>query len=237
MEINISIQKVRDVDSGGILLKDSSTGFLEESATSFEIKKFKKSQLYMIDVVENTTLNEVKFISKYINTLDEEVFIDINFDGWFNVNHIVIPNKEWFDSASESEHRLYPSLYYSDGETIFKYEDGISSETTVDDILLDEKSSTATCIIKDYFSIYYLNECYVKLANNIFNLNTKCPEYTKSELYFNRDLINMTLHVIKYYVDKRDFETAMSTLYKINECNNICSKLEYNDSKYCGCKG
>ena len=94
MEINISIQKVRDVDSGGILLKDSSTGFLEESATSFEIKKFKKSQLYMIDVVENTTLNEVKFINKYINTLDEEVFIDINFDGWFNVNHIVIPNKE-----------------------------------------------------------------------------------------------------------------------------------------------
>lgn len=125
-----------------------------------------------------------------------------------------------------------------DNETIYKYEDGVSTEVTLDDVLLDDRASTVLHVDKNYFSVYYLNECYINLANNIFNLNTRCPEHTKSELYFNRDLIRMTLIVIKYYVDKLDFENAALTLYRLTNCSDICAKLEHNnDDRHCGCKG
>lgn len=211
-------------------------GYLPESSTAIVKNKFRYKDTVSIDVLtlNKSTGEEVQ--SPVFTIRDsqlDQVKLPITFDGWFTVCHIVIPSKQWFDAATIAL-TLYDVVYYSDGVNVYKYVDGESTLTTVDEIIARNTEGTTISIVKkNYISVCYLRKCYINLCQQLFNSNTQCVSSDNSELIFQRDTVWMALNVIKYLTEFNQLAEAERIIEKLNSCNGLCKTTL--SKQGCGC--
>lgn len=175
----------------------------------------------------------------------EDILIPIKFDGWFSVQHIVIPSKEWFDKelakGSESSLGLYSIVYYTDGENIYKYVNRQSYVVPLEEMLeINPLNTTISIINKDYVSICFLTKCYINLCQQIFQSRafTQCwnKNTVDSELVYKRDLVHMAINVIKYIVECNQLYEAERIIELLYSCNGVCGGIKTSiNSDGCGC--
>lgn len=220
-------------------------GYLPESSQEFVKDRFKfKDTVGIVQMVLNKTtetkvVQEPIFIKHYISP--DWITLNNNFDGWFTINYIVIPTKEWFDN-NQDKLSNYTYVYYSDGEVIYKYFGGESTQTTFEEIL--EINTTDTTISKteeQCVSICYLKKCFINICKQIFDLRGFSKCLTKgnvdSTLIYNRDLIWMTINIVSYFTEFEQLSEAQRIIELLEEgCNGICKSYNREStSNGCGC--
>ena len=243
MELSI---KITTSDSCKVIVQDLSA-YLPEDQTGIVKGKFKYSDTISIDVLQHNKSKETVYTDPVYtlhNTADP-VNIPVKFDGWFTVIHLVLPTKDWFDKESSKQEGsaigLYNIVYYSDGASIYKYVNGQSSETTIDEIIeVNPVDTTVSRTGEDYVSICFLRKCYINLCQQIFNSRGFSPCWNKndidSDLIFRRDLVWMAINVIEYMTEFNQLAEVERVIEQIGGCNGLCkSEFKQIPNHGCGC--
>jgi hypothetical protein len=140
-------------------------------------------------------------LNKHTEDLDSATF-KIKEDGYYVVNHFVLPTKEWYENASDKYKEYYESIYFVDDEKIFKVVDGEIEEVSIKEVL--ERNIEGTTIKKCKVDVFYtghLQQCYINYCKRLFdNLLNQCSSTKNSDDIFARDFIWMTLNVIDYLI-------------------------------------
>lgn len=220
--------------------------------------KFKYSESCSINVILQNTTSKMTLIDVLLNNhmqdLDQSVF-DVSSDGYFVIQHFVLPTQTWFENQLKSSNSLlanYSTIYYISGETLYKrvitsedtgnhtykYNIGDAEEVAVRELL--ERNTEGTTIQKcqiDIFYTGYLQECYINHCKELFNsLMANCQPNCKPKNVdtFSRDFLWMTLNVIDYLIERGQFFEAQRILESVNYCGGFCNNTNNNES-VCGC--
>lgn len=243
MDLNITI----DTDKNCKVVVQDNTEYLPESFTGTSKGSFKYSETVSVVVLQHNKLQETIIKNPTFGDHSSPYLtVPIEFDGWFTVNYIVLPNKEWFyrekNKTSGSALGLYSIVYFSDGDHVYKYIDGNVQETTLSEILeINPINTTLSKTGKDYVSICFLQKCYINLCQQIFNERGFSPCWNKSsvdsELVYKRDLVWMAINVIKYLTSLNQLSEVERIIEQVNGCNGLCkSDTAYKpNNSGCGC--
>ena len=243
MELNIN---VTTSDSCKIIVSDIST-YLAEDFSGTVKGKFKYSDTVSIDVLQHNKTTETVYRDPIYTKHDtlQPINIPVEFDGWFDVIHLVLPSIEWFnreiDKSEGSALGLYDLVYFSDGIDIYKYLDGNVSQVTIIEVLeVNPINTTVSKTNRDYVSICFLRKCYINLCQQIFEDRgfSRCWNKNKvdSELIYKRDLVWMAINVIKYLTECEQLAEVERIIEAIQGCNGLCvSSNLTSKTNGCGC--
>ena len=243
MELNIN---VTTSDSCKIMVSDIST-YLAEDFSGTVKGKFKYSDTVSIDVLQHNKTTETVYRDPVYTKHDtlQPINIPVEFDGWFDVIHLVLPSIEWFnreiDKSEGSALGLYDLVYFSDGIDIYKYLDGNVSQVTINEVLeVNPINTTISKTNRDYVSICFLRKCYINLCQQIFEDRgfSRCWNKNKvdSELIYKRDLVWMAINVIKYLTECEQLAEVERIIETIQGCNGLCvSSNLTSKTNGCGC--
>lgn len=245
-ELNIKI-KVCTNESCKITVQDLTDNYQPEDNTNSNYGTFRYSDTLSIDVLQLNKTTGTQLLNPVYSLHEDKltpVTLPVSFDGWFKIQHIVLPTKEWFDREQEKGElsivRFYEGVYYSDGKKVYKYYNGQSTITDLDEVI--ERNTENTTIhryTEDYVSICFLRKCYINLCQQIFNSRAfdKCWNKNKidSELVFKRDLVWMAINVIKYMVEFNQFAEAARLIERLTSCNGLCQNMSSTSNKSIGC--
>ena len=243
MELNIN---VTTSDNCKIMVSDIST-YLAEDFSGTVKGKFKYSDTVSIDVLQHNKTTETVYRDPIYTKHDtlQPINIPVEFDGWFDVIHLVLPSIEWFnreiDKSEGSALGLYDLVYFSDGIDIYKYLDGNVSQVTIIEVLeVNPINTTVSKTNRDYVSICFLRKCYINLCQQIFEDRgfSRCWNKNKvdSELIYKRDLVWMAINVIKYLTECEQLAEVERIIETIQGCNGLCVSSNLTSKKNgCGC--
>ena len=243
MELNIN---VTTSDNCKIMVSDIST-YLAEDFSGTVKGKFKYSDTVSIDVLQHNKTTETVYRDPIYTKHDtlQPINIPVEFDGWFDVIHLVLPSIEWFnreiDKSEGSALGLYDLVYFSDGIDIYKYLDGNVSQVTINEVLeVNPINTTISKTNRDYVSICFLRKCYINLCQQIFEDRgfSRCWNKNKvdSELIYKRDLVWMAINVIKYLTECEQLAEVERIIETIQGCNGLCvSSNLTSKTNGCGC--
>lgn len=242
MELNINILTDNKCK---LIIKDLSE-YLPESSDTITKGKFKFSETISIDVLSHNKQQESvnKSILYSAHETNDPRQMPVTFDGWFTITHIVLPSKEWLDNelkkSEASSIGLYSLIYVSDGSNIYKYSSEQLQAVKIDELLeVNTVDTTISRVQKEYVSICYLRKCYINLCYQIFNNRGLAPCFEKndvnSELVYKRDLLWMSLNVIKYLTQFNQLAEAERIIEKITGCNGLCTSHNIQQTHGCGC--
>ena len=243
MELNIN---VTTSDNCKIMVSDIST-YLAEDFSGTVKGKFKYSDTVSIDVLQHNKTTETVYRDPVYTKHDtlQPINIPVEFDGWFDVIHLVLPSIEWFnreiDKSEGSALGLYDLVYFSDGIDIYKYLDGNVSQVTINEVLeVNPINTTISKTNRDYVSICFLRKCYINLCQQIFEDRgfSRCWNKNKvdSELIYKRDLVWMAINVIKYLTECEQLAEVERIIETIQGCNGLCvSSNLTSKTNGCGC--
>lgn len=200
---------------------------------------------------EEVDVKEISIVHHTDQDISEYTFTE---DGLHEVSHMIIPTKEYINRVPLAFLIKYTSIYYynlEDGRFYkrdIKYDPMrpnssiqgfVDKPINVKEII--EIDAEDTTIIKSSlytFCICYLQECLYRINKNLINeLCGKCVNkinYSKEKV-INRDLILMSLHIIKYLIDFGSYLEAQRVLESISQCGNICKTLIKSDDNGCRC--
>lgn len=243
MELNINI--ITDAHCKVII--EDRTEYLKESATSTAKGNFKYSDTVSIIVLQhNKTKETIVKPPTYDYHKSQYIDIPIEFDGWFTINYLVLPNKEWFDTefnkGNTSALGLYNIVYFVEKGHVYKYINGEIDSASIEEILeINPINTTISKTSEDYVSICFLQKCYINLCQQIFNDRAFSQCWNKSgvdsELVYKRDLVWMAINVIKYLTEFNQLAEVERIIEQITSCNGLCkSNSTYQpESSGCGC--
>lgn len=243
MELNINI--ITDAHCKVII--EDNTEYLSEASTGISKGSFKYSDTVSVVVLQhNKTQETVVKSPTYDYHTSDYIEVPVGFDGWFTINYIVLPNKDWFDrereKSSGSALSLYDIVYFVDNGYIYKYVNGEIDGASIEEVLeVNPINTTISKTSKDYVSICFLQKCYVNLCQQIFNDRGFSQCWNKnsvdSELVYKRDLVWMAINVIKYLTEFNQLAEVERIIEQINGCNGLCkSNSTYQPaSSGCGC--
>lgn len=243
MELNINI--ITDAHCKVII--EDNTEYLSETSTGISKGGFKYSDTVSVVVLQhNKTQETVVKSPTYDYHTSDYIEVPVGFDGWFTINYIVLPNKDWFDKEREkssgSALGLYDIVYFVDNGYIYKYVNGEIDGASIEEVLeVNPINTTISKTSKDYVSICFLQKCYVNLCQQIFNDRGFSQCWNKnsvdSELVYKRDLVWMAINVIKYLTEFNQLAEVERIIEQINGCNGLCkSNSTYQPaSSGCGC--
>ena len=243
MELNINVTTSNNCK---IIVSDIST-YLAEDFSGTVKGKFKYSGTVSIDVLQHNKTTETVYRDPIYTKHDtlQPINIPVEFDGWFDVIHLVLPSIEWFnreiDKSEGSALGLYDLVYFSDGIDIYKYLDGNVSQVTINEVLeVNPINTTISKTNRDYVSICFLRKCYINLCQQIFEDRgfSRCWNKNKvdSELIYKRDLVWMAINVIKYLTECEQLAEVERIIETIQGCNGLCvSSNLTSKTNGCGC--
>lgn len=253
---------VRDISK-----EDVSTGYMPESSSGVAMNRFKYSETGLVTVVyieryddDKKKIGSVTYSPHDDIANKESVEIPIRFDGVFTIYNVVLPTEEWFKSTLENNPdalMVYDAIYTVDVENsyIYKYvKKDDSGNVSIDSfersgadaeevIQRNTEGTTISLDCDTLVSICHLLHCYLSLCQDIFENQgfSKCLDRSDvdDELRYKRDLVMMTLHVIKYLVQYNRLHEAQRIIEEIGGCNGLCTGwYEHAGLKPdCGCGG
>lgn len=222
--------------------------------------KFKYSQSRTINVITKIDSDEVKLLDVLLDEHDKDVetlAFDVKKDGYYTVTHVVLPTFEWLFNQVQSVNSILPNyevVYYMHENDIVKrtvttqkIEDSVQYSLGEEQIAsvreLIERNVEGTTIQKckvDIFYTGYLQECYINYCRQLFNelmahCRPNCRPKDSSETKFARDFLWMTLNVIDYLIEFKQFYEAQRILEEINYCGGFCKNVNDEHGMSCGC--
>lgn len=176
------------------------------------------------------------------NSLEDCSEFSFTRDGVYRIHHIILPTLNWYSKVLEKKYDLskYGDLYIYSDERVFKIVNNIWNPIDIKDIPFIDPliNATLTFDIQYTFNSYQLQECYYKFCKSYFdNLDNICDE-KDSQFIKNRDLLWMSINVIKYLLDFGRLFEAQKIIEKLYKCSNLCyhtKKIVTNED--CGCSG
>lgn len=221
-----------------------------ECKTLNVIMKIESGKITLIDVLlhnhdqlEEDPMNP----GSYIYDLEKTDFT-IKKDGYYNVNHIILPTMQWFNNTylqqDEDYKNSFESIYIiGDDNKLYKYIDNNFVECTVKEII--ERNHEGTTIEKCIIDVFYtgfLQMCYVNYCRKLFqkltkNCNYACVPEDIKDLTYARDFLWMVLNTIDYQISFKQYMEAQRVLEMTNYCGGFCQNQELNagPSTGCGC--
>lgn len=229
--------------NGEIVIEDFSREYGQyldedlEIVTSYDFYKYSESatlNAIMKVNVNSITLKDV-LLNEHLEDLDSCEFT-VTEDGYYVIDHIVLPNKTWYDNASESYKEYYDTIYIIDQEKVYKENNGILEECTVKEIM--ERNVEGTTIKKCKIEVFFtgnLQQCYINQCKELFNIMlNSCSKDTNT---FSRDFIWMTLNVVDYLVGFKQYMEAQRIMEMFKKCGSFCDYKGPYKPKFtnCGC--
>lgn len=237
-----------DIDTkvtGEIIVTDYSKEYgqyIEEDVevvTSFDMYKYSESAT--LNTIIKVNIGEATLIDVLLNDHSEDLdscTFKVHQDGYYVIDHIVIPNMKWYENASDEYKQYYETIYITDGEKVYKEVEGELEECTIKEIL--ERNIEGTTIKKCKIEIFFtghLQQCYINYCKRIFEtfLNKCAPRDYNQDIYA-RDFIWMTLNIIDYLIGFKQFMEAERILSTFKTCGGFCEKLGHiTHNTSCGC--
>lgn len=206
---------------------------------------FRYSDTYTLNIIQYHSIEEDKIVGVVCNKHDT-VFCDlceynINKDGHYTIYHIILPTIQWFEVELEKEQNILneAQCYVTDGCSIYYYngEELILQELEAF-VEINTNGTTISLASKEIFNIAYLYECYISKCKQSQkeSCSNKCQDDLDDNLIYIRDLIWITLSVIRYLTELNKYDEAQKILKLIHKCNYICNIQIKNNKSNCNCK-
>lgn len=226
-------------------LTQETNEYLPEDSWIPKYYNYRYSDCITINIVNQITTQGEELFKVMFNKHDiwlDESIVELPHDGLYSIYHIVVPTVEWLERIKKEAPSMldeYKDVYVSDGGIIYRYSNSQYSE--VEPQIISEINTYKTTISKAEnftFSIWNLQKCYIYLCNEILSDKVlRCTKHINQNTIFNRDLVWMTLNIIKYYIGFKQVYEAQRVLEQINYCHGVCktAKTNFNNQSYCGC--
>lgn len=221
-----------------------------ECKTLNVIMKINSGKVTLVDVLlhdHDQLVEDPMEPGKYLYDVEKTDFT-VKKDGYYNVNHIVLPTMDWYKNTYQQQsddYRIaYETIYIIDIDNkLYKLVEGEFVECTIKEII--ERNHEGTTIEKCIIDVFYtgfLQMCYINYCRKLFQKLTKgcnyacAPEDTK-DLIYARDFLWMVLNVIDYQISFKQYMEAQRVLEMTNYCGGFCQNQELNagPSTGCGC--
>ena len=227
---------------GEILIEDFSKEYGQyfeedlEILTSYDYYKYSES--VTLNILSKINVNNSKLLKVKINDHTEYVdssLFKINEDGYYIIDHIILPNLKWYENASEEYKEYYETIYYVDNGIIYKKTSEGVVECSVNEIL--ERNVEGTTIKKCKVDVFFngnLQQCYINYCKQVFDtLLGSCNK--ESADIFARDFIWMTLNIIDYLIGFKQYKEAQRLIELFNTCGGFCKSSNNKSISSCGC--
>lgn len=241
MEFSIDIKTTIDGEITVLDLAKDYRQYMEEDViegTSHDIYKYSESATLNTIIkisTKDATLLDV-LLDDHSSEIDSCTF-KVKDDGYYVVDHIVLPTLKWLDNTTEDFLEYYDTVYVTDGEKVYKAIGKSLEECTVREIL--ERNSENTTIMKCKIDIVYtgnLQNCYFNYCQQLFDTVLDKCKTGDENLTFARDFIWMTLNIIDYLVCCKQYLEAQRIIETFMTCNGLCNSINTNKNKFsCGC--
>lgn len=230
--------------NGTIAIRDYTreTEYIDESIPDLlpSYTRFKYSETLTIDVLQRITSSEIKhIITEYTPHTSEadSVRFPLPEDGFYSVDHVVLPTLEWLESVKDLDLSYYVNgVYVTDGVACYIYRNNTLEPVDLEEVLnVNPEYTTISIASYKVFSIDRLKKCFINIATKILNTAVKCNNLSK-ETRFNRDFLLMTITVINFYLEQNEYTQAELVLENLG-CHNLCNSTEavaFNKTP-CGC--
>lgn len=175
----------------------------------------------------------------------ETVNFEVKKDGYYNVNHIVLPTIDWYNNTylkQDDEYRSgFDTVYIIDNSKLYKLTDKGFVECTVKEVI--ERNHEGTTIEKCIIDVFYtgfLQLCYINYCRKLFakltkGCNYECSQDDVKDLTYIRDFLWMTLNTIDYQISFKQYMEAQRILEMTNYCGSFCQNQELNAGPNTGC--
>lgn len=252
MKLNIQIETS---ESCSFVIQDitcGDSGYMPESSESKEVNRFKYSEtVSVLNLVVHKTEKDIQHYSeiKLHKLQEDKLKVDTTFDGWFTLDYVVIPTKEWVLNNPD-QLSSYTYLYYSDGTNIYKYKadkgpEEVDEQVTIFELVeINPEGTTISKYSQDFMSVCFLKKCFINLCKQILynKAFTKCKikGSDSEQLIYNRDLLWMSINTISYLSEFGQLAEAERIVEILQEnCNGICRQYggQYSGTarNQCGC--
>lgn len=240
MEFSIDIHTELN---GEILIEDFSKEYGqyldEDMVVSNSYDFYKYSESATLNAIMKVNVNSITLKDVLLNNHDEDLdscAFRAMEDGYYVVEHVVLPNKLWYENASKEYKEYYETIYIIDGEKIYKELEGKLVECTVKEIM--ERNVEGTTIKKCRVEVFFtgnLQQCYINQCKELFD--TMLSSCKTNQETFSRDFIWMTLNVVDYLIGFKQYMEAQRIIETFNTCGSLCShKAPYKPKiSHCGC--
>lgn len=210
----------------------------EDLDTAISPELFKFSETATLNVltkinISNIVLKEV-LLDDHKDVTDSSSF-KVEEDGYYLIDHVVLPNMNWLENATNDKLNYFDTIYLTDGEKLYKIVDDSLEECSVKEII--ERNAEGTTLCKTKVDLIYtgnLQECYISKCQSIFNTQLNKCNNMSNDLTYERDFLWMTLNIIDYLVCRKQFMEAQRILEDFNTCNGFC-KQNINNYNQCCC--
>lgn len=238
MEFNIDIHTQ---PNGDITIEDLSKEYGQYIAEDLTVVTSYDSYKYSESASINTILKMSATTATLIDVLmndhskdDDNCTFKAKEDGYYVINHYVLPNKKWYDTASDEYKKYYDTIYIVDNEKIYKEVDGKLEECTIKEVLERNIEGTTLKMCKvDIFFTGNLQQCYINYCKRLFDEALTSCKKSDSDT-FARDFIWMTLNIIDYLIGFKQYMEAERLLAMFNTCGSFC-KHPNTGNKHIGC--
>jgi hypothetical protein len=220
-----------------------------ESKTLNVIMKVNSGKIILEDVLlhdHDQLVEDPTDSNNQIYDLEKTEFT-IKKDGYYNINHVVLPTKEWFlntySEQGEDYKSAFETIYIIDSDNkLYKYVDDGFVECTIKEII--ERNHEGTTIEKCIIEIFYtgfLQMCYINYCRKLFskltkNCDYKCLPQDVKDLTYTRDFLWMVLNTIDYQISFKQYMEAQRVLEMTNYCGGFCQNQELNAGPNTGCR-
>lgn len=253
--------------NGNITIEDYSqeySQYFPESQETQTYGRYKYSECKTLDVIVKIDSGKITLMDILLHNHDqlvqdptnpdsyiydlEKVDIKLCKDGYYNIHHIIIPTRDWYNNTyllQDDDYRsAFGTIYIIDSDNkLYKFAEGQFEECTVREIM--ERNPEGTTINKCVIDVFYtgfLQMCYINYCRKLFSKLTKgcnyscAPEDTK-DLTYARDFLWMILNTIDYQISFKQYMEAQRVLEMTDYCGGFCKNQELNagPSTGCGC--
>ena len=206
--------------------------------------KYKYSKTVSLNTILKVNMNEAILQDVLIHKHEDDVDVcnfHVDEDGYYVVNHFVLPTREWYDdylNSTDTELAEFISngVYFIEDDKLMKVVDGEITEVEVKELL--ERNYEGTDILHCKIDVFFngnLQQCYINYCKKLYDaLLNKCKTSDYNSDIYARDFIWMTLNIIDYLVGFKQFLEAERIIEQFKTCGGFCQN---NDShkNYSGC--
>lgn len=198
--------------------------------------KFLYGNTISINYLQKITSDDSKIEKVYISEHNgpEETVFEISKDGYYRINHLIIPTKDWLDTLDLENVVKFDKVYfYMNGET-YEYNFKNKQATRIDPILLLGACDLNTTIFsseEDFILINNIEDCLTKMINKKF-VEQDCNKSQDSVNNTRIEYTQMIYNLLDYYISCGNLLEAEIILEDFLKCYNVCGETF---TKKCNC--
>lgn len=219
--------------------------FIEE-VDGVSTLKYKYSKTVTLNTILKVNIDEAILQDVLIHTHEDNVDVcnfHVDEDGYYVINHFVLPTKEWYDSYLQSQDQelkdfIKEGIYFIQDNKLKKVVNNEIQDAEVKELL--ERNYEGTNILHCKIDVFFngnLQQCFINYCKKLYDslLNTCKPSNYDSDIYA-RDFIWMTLNIIDYLVGFKQFLEAERIIEQFRSCGGFCQNTDtHKNYSSCGC--